>query len=69
MSPASNPAANADQKNNEYSSRFGEPVPTLVMTLVVAPFTIAYEITSDWTAAARGELPVHAYWDGTEHVW
>jgi hypothetical protein len=36
-----NPVAKTNQKNNEYSNRFGEPVPGFVTTLVVAPFTIA----------------------------
>src|ERR1044072_5626779 len=33
--------AKLNQKNSEYSRRFGEPVPALVTTFVVAPLTIA----------------------------
>lgn len=36
-----------NQKNNEYSSRFGEPVPALVTTFVVALFTIAFRTVAD----------------------
>src|ERR1044071_2171679 len=32
------------QKNSEYSSRLGEPVPALVTTFVVAPLTIALRV-------------------------
>ena len=40
-------ATKADQKNNEYSSRFGEPVPTPLRTLVVALLTIALRTVDD----------------------
>ena len=36
-----------DQKKSEYSSRFGEPVPTFVITFVVALLTIALRIVVD----------------------
>ena len=38
--------AKTNQKNNEYSNRFGEPVPALVTTLVVAPFTMALRMVA-----------------------
>jgi hypothetical protein len=36
-----------NQKNSEYSSRFGEPVPALVTTFVVALLTIAFRTVVD----------------------
>ena len=59
-----------------YGPRTSGPGPTFLDALIVvfpsweavAPFTVGYEITSDWTAPARGELRVHAYCSATEQA-